>query len=152
MTSINNDNEFRKILEGLEYRKQRELAGMFVESVIALSTDDRIKRVVKVARDKEATADELLTTLKSAKAATFDCHTRCGAEGDWKEQAGYFVARAAMAAVTPEGQCKVGGPAWQAAMSSRMARTSMAIDAGSVSPGDESELQYGILLDYLNNK
>lgn len=149
MTAINNDTEFRQALERLDYTQQREVAALFVENVLSLSTDERVERVVKVASDAGATADEIATALRSAKAATFDCHTRCGSEGDWKEQAGYFVARAATAAVTPEAQCKAGGPAWQAAMSSRMARTSMNIDAGDVSAGDESEQQYRILSDFM---
>ena len=149
MTAINNDTEFRKALQQLGYAQQRELAALFVENVLSLSNDDRITRVVKVASDATATTDEIAAALKSAKAATFDCHTRCGSEGDWKEQAGYFVARAATAAVTPEGQCKAGGPAWQAAMSCRMARTSMEIDTEEVGAGDESEQQYRILAEFL---
>lgn len=151
MTTITNDIEFRKALEGLDYSQLREVAGMFVQNVMDLSCDDRIKRVVKVASDAEATADELASALKSAKAAMIDCHARCGAEGDWRHQAGYFVARAATSALTPEGQCRSGGPAWQAAMSSRMARTSIEIDSGDDSPSEESEQQYHILSNYLNS-
>lgn len=151
MTTISNDIEFRQAVEGLEYGTQRELAGLFVQNVLDLSSDDRIKRVLKVALDAEASADELASALTTAKAAMLDCHARCGAEGDWRHQAGYFVARAATSALTPQGQCRSGGPAWQAAMSSRMARTSMVIDAGDSSASDESEQQYRILSDYLNS-
>ena len=152
MTTITNDIEFRKALEGLDYSQLREVAGMFVQNVMTLSSDDRIKRVVKVASDAEATADEIASALKSAKAAMIDCHARCGAEGDWRHQAGYFVARAATSALTPEGQCRSGGPAWQAAMSSRMARTSIEIDSGDDTPSEESEQQYRILSNYLNSQ
>ena len=62
---------------------------------------ERIARVLKVAGDSEASEGELADALKTARATTFDCHTRCGSEGDWSEQAGYFVARAATAALTP---------------------------------------------------
>ncbi len=151
MTTISNDIEFRQALEGMEYSKQRELAGLFVQNVLGLSTDDRIRRVIKVALDAEADKDELANALVSAKAAMLDCHARCGAEGDWRHQAGYFVARAATSALTPEGQCRSGGPAWQAAMSSRMARTSIVIDSGDDTPSDESEQQYRILSNYLNS-
>ncbi len=150
--TIQNDSEFRKVLEGLSYPQQREVAALFVDNVLALSSDDRILRVVKVAQDKTATTDELAVALKSARAASFDSHTRCGAEGDWKEQAGYFVARAAAAAVTPQAQCRVGGPAWQAAMSCRMARTSMAIDAEDGAGSDESKQQYMILSEFLQSQ
>ncbi len=152
MKTITNDIEFKHVLEGMEYSNQRVLAGLFVQSVIGLSIDDRIKRVVKVACDPEATADELAIALTSAKAAMLDCHARCGAEGDWKQQSGYFVARAATSAVTPEGQCRLGGPAWQAAMSSRMACTSIKIHSEDKCQGDESARQYRILSDYLNSQ
>ncbi len=151
MTTISNDIEFKQAVEGMEYSKQRELAGLFVQNVMSLSSDDRIKRLIKVALDTEADADELASALKSAKATMIDCHARCGAEGDWRHQAGYFVARAVTSALTPEGQCRLGGPAWQAAMSSRMARTSMVIDSGDNAASDESEQQYRILSDYLNS-
>lgn len=150
MTQISNDNEFRQTIAELEFAKQRELAGLFVNSVIGLSTDDRVGRVLKTALDNNADDDELASALKTAKATTVDCHTRCGSEGDWKEQAGYFVARAATAALMPESQNRGGGPAWQAAMSCRMAKTSELIDKEDSSENEESERQYQILSDYLN--
>ena len=150
MTQITNDTEFRQSIGQLEFNKQRELAGMLVNNVISLSTDERVGRVVKVALDSGASEAELASSLKTAKAATVDCHTRCGSEGDWKEQAGYFVARAATAALMPKSQNRGGGPAWQAAMSARMARTSELIDSETGSDSDEIEQQYQILSDFLN--
>ena len=41
--------------------------------------------------------DELAASLKMAKSIMVESYTRCGADGDWNEQAGYFVARAAAA-------------------------------------------------------
>lgn len=151
MKKISNDSEFKQALKGLEYSKQRELAGLFVQSVIGLAVDDRIKRVVTIASDPEATSDELAMALSTAKTAMLDCHARCGAEGDWQQQSGYFVARAATSALTPEGHCRLGGPAWQAAMSSRMACTSIKIHSEENCPGDESARQYHILSNYLNS-
>jgi len=151
MSQITNDTEFKQALKDLDESSQRLIAARFVEHVLPLSTDERIARVVKVAADNEASADELTSALRTAKAATFDSHTRCGSEGNWKEQAGYFVSRAAVAALTPCEQCASGSPAWQAAMSSRMARTSMEIDADDMSTTNESEQQYKILSDYLNS-
>lgn len=151
MARITNDNEFRNAIGKLEYGRQRKLAGLFVNNVIALSDDERIVRVARVAVDEAASADEVAAALKTAKAATFDSHTRCGSEGDWKAQAGYFVARAAVAAVTPEGQCRSGGPAWQAAMSCRMAKTSELIDAEESTTSQENEQQYRILSEFLNS-
>ncbi len=149
MTAINNDTEFRKAVEGLSYAQQRGVAAQFVANVLALSNDGRVARVLEVANDANATADELSAALKSARAATFDSHARCGSEGDWREQAGYFVARAAAATVTPEGKSRAGGPAWQAALGCRMARTSMMIDEDNITAGDESEQQHRILSELL---
>jgi hypothetical protein len=90
-------------LQGLDGAEQRLLSASFVANVISLATDERIAHVVAVAGKPDA-GTELAEVLHSAKAATLDCHTRCGSEGDWKEQAGYFVARAATAAVMPAGR------------------------------------------------
>ena len=152
MSQITNDAEFKQALQGLDPVKQRAAAAIFIEHVLPLSSDKRLNNVIKVASDSDASDDELSDALKSAKAATLDSHTRCGSEGNWTEQAGYFVARAAIAAVTPEAQCKAGGPAWQAAMSCRMAQTSKLIDdeSGEASSHAENEWQYQALSDYLN--
>ena len=153
MSQITNDAEFKQALQNLDEEQQRTVAVMFVEHVLSLSDDNRIKRVVKVTTDDSASADEISDALKSAKAAIMDSSTRCGAEGNWTDQAGYFVARAAVAAVTPPAQSKSGGPAWQAALSCRMAQTSIEIDndADDVPSHSENEWQYSILSDYLQS-
>ena len=153
MSQITNDEQFKQALQGLDATQQRVVAAMFVEHMLSLSTDDRINSVVKIATNNNASEDEILNALKSAKAATMDSYTRCGSEGNWTEQAGYFVARAAVAAVTPQAQSKSGGPAWQAAMSSRMAQTSILIDneSNEAPTHSENEWQYSILSDYLNS-
>ena len=153
MNQISNDIEFKQVLQNLDAAKQRTVAALFVEHVMSLNNDDRIERVVKVAADNSATEGEVSDALRSAKAATMDCSTRCGAEGNWTDQAGYFVARAAVAAMTPVAQSKAGGPAWQAAMSSRMAQTSILIDddSGEVPEHSENEWQYDILSSYLQS-
>jgi len=154
MSNINNDTEFRQALMGLKPVDQRVVAAKFVKHVLSLSGDDRLKRVIKTAGDTDASEDELSGALKSARAATFDSHTRCGSEGSWADQAGYFVARAAVAAVTPKAQSRVEGVALQAAMSSRMARTSMFINdkCGEKSTQAENEWQFQALSDYLNEQ
>ena len=151
MTDINNDTDFRKVLEGLGELQQRQVAAIFVQHVLALSGDKRLERVLKTAADKDASEEELAAALKAAHAVTFDSHARCGAEGHWSDQAGYFVARAAVAATTAPVHSRQGGPAWQAAMSARMAYTSMLIDdVSNQSAHTECEWQYQALADYLN--
>ena len=150
MTEISNDTEFRKELDDLDATQQRLMAARFIENVAGLCSDKRIARVLEVAGDSGASQGELADALKNARAITFDCHTRCGSEGDWSEQAGYFVARAATAALTPLGQMP-GGPAWQAAMSCRMAQTSLSIVSGADTAGEESKQQYRILSEFLDS-
>ncbi|RLA01433.1 MAG: hypothetical protein DRQ45_05975 [Gammaproteobacteria bacterium] len=150
MTQISNDTEFRTALDGLDPAQQRLVAARFVENVVALCSDDRIARVIQVAGNSEASESELAEALKTARATTFDCHTRCGSEGDWTEQEGYFVARAAVAALTPAGKMP-SGPAWQAALSSRMAQTSRSIVTGDDTAGQEGNQQYRILSEFLDS-
>ena len=152
MSQITNDVEFKKSLEGLSPEHQRVIAAGFTAHVLELSDDERLNRVVSIASIEQAMDDELLNALKSARAATFESHARCGSEGNWKDQAGYFVARAAVAAVTPAAHTRTGGAAWQTAMSCRMARTSMLIDDDAHEPSTqaENEWQYQSLTKYLN--
>lgn len=149
MAEISNDNDFRRILADLDYPSQRALAARFVEHVLSLSDDERVSRVTQIAARADASADELATAFHTARTAAVDSHNRCGAECDWKDQAGYFVARAALAAVTPEEQTS-GGPAWQAAMSSRMAMTCESIAGAQDTTGQERQQQYRILTEFLN--
>lgn len=148
MTDIRNDMEFRKNIESLDPVRQRTLAARFVESVLPFCSDERVGLVVRTAANPQASADDLAKALRSAKAAVIDSHARCGAECDWKDQAGYFVARAAVAAVSPGGQM-AGGPAWQAAMSSRMAATCRGIDGPEDNAGQVKMEQYLILSEFL---
>jgi len=151
MAQITSDSSFKEALDSLDFAQQRVAAGLFVNNGLDLCDDERITRIADIAANPDTSDDELASALNTARAATIDCHARCGSEGDWQAQAGYFVARAATAALTPESQSKGGGPAWQAAMSSRMARTSIQIYAEDVATDDGSESQYKILSDYLNS-
>ena len=152
MNEMCNDTEFRKTLESLDPPQQRDIAVKFVTHVRSLSDDPRLDRVLKVAADASASEEELAAALKTAHAVTFDSHARCGADCHWSDQAGYFVARSAVAAVTPLTQSRVGGPAWQAAMSARMAYTTSLIDDASNTKSAHTEClwQYGALSEYLN--
>jgi hypothetical protein len=150
MTEIHNDTEFRQRVESLDAVRQRLLAARFVEKVLSLCDDERVCRIAKVAANADASADELATALHTARVAIIDSHARCGAECAWKDQAGYFVARAAAAAVSPPGQL-AGGSAWQAAMSSRMAETCRSIDTGEDNASNARKEQYLILSEFLTS-
>ena len=151
MSDITDDTGFKQALQGLDLTEQCQLAARFIENVMSLATDDRIGHVVAVAGKPDAGDAKLAEVLHSARAATMTCHTRCGSEWDWKEQAGYFVARAATAALTPQGK-QSGSPAWQAAMSARMAQTARSIDTDEDCAGQERLSQYSQLSDFLNSR
>ena len=150
MSAISNDTDFRKALDGLDDTTQRKVGADFVESVLDLNSDERVKEALKVAR--EGGSEEFLSAVfKNAKKASLDSHARCGSEGDWAEQAAYFVARAATAVVAPPGQSKSDNAAWLAAVNARMARTCESIDAAEDAAGQESARQYRVLADYLKH-
>ncbi|MEZ5841512.1 MAG: hypothetical protein R3D02_14150 [Hyphomicrobiales bacterium] len=148
MAEIQNDTAFRKALDGLDIDRQRKVGAMFVRAVLPLIADERVTAAVDAA-ERGASGDMLSAAFQGARRASIDWHTRCGAEGDWKEQAAYFVARAAAALVAPPAHVKSGNPAWQAAVNARMARTSLSID-GEAAATRENEAQYRILAGFLN--
>ncbi|MBT3197778.1 MAG: hypothetical protein HN842_10650 [Gammaproteobacteria bacterium] len=146
---ISNDSQFREILGELGLQEQRRVAALFVDNVLPLSDDQRLLQIVTSL--KEGLPEEALSApFKEAKATSLEAHTRCGTEGDWDEQAAYFVARATQASVEP--QLRSGGknPAWRAAMQSRMARTCLASESDEDSHNSETTAQYIILNNYLN--
>ena len=150
MTDINNETQFRQALKQMSLANQREAGALFVEQVAYLADDERVTFAIRVAKNKDPADDELTAAHKAAKAAAIDCYTRCGADADWSAQAGYFVARAASAIVSPEKDMGRDGPAWTAAANSRLARTCSIIDANDEAESQEAGKQYRILEDYLN--
>ncbi|MCB1799523.1 MAG: hypothetical protein KDI67_11630 [Gammaproteobacteria bacterium] len=150
MSTISNDNQFREALNRLTLAQQRAVGARFVENVLSLSSDQRVAQVLAVAKDANASEDAVSLARRSIKAASLEAHTRCGSDGEWIDQAGYFVARAAEACLEPEGRSQGKGPAWKAAMSARMARTCLAADSDQDSHDSESQAQYNILISYLD--
>ena len=148
MSQISNDKEFRSALDALSIEQQRTVGTLFVDNVIDLSNDARVAQALAAAREPEIGEVALNLARRGIKAASLDAHTRCGADGEWTDQAGYFVARAAEACLEPEGRSKA--PAWKAAMSARMARTCLAADGDEDSHDSESQAQYQILTRYLD--
>jgi hypothetical protein len=152
MSTISNDHEMKNLLDGLSPQRQRLVGALLVESVIDLCNDERIRQVLKIALDPDAADDQLKAAHKTASQATLEGHARCGAEGDWTDQANYFVGRALVACLTPQVRKEGKSPAWQAALSCRMARTSAAIDQDSDTPLQENTRQYVILSSQLDNR
>lgn len=149
MLSITDEKTFKQALSNLTISQQRIIGALFVERVLDLFNDDRIKRALKVAQNaSNISEDELQNTYKAARSASIESFTRCGADGDWKEQAGHFVANAAAACVIPTEQIRKNSPAWEAAMNSRMARNCEII-ANEETSNDEDQHQYRVLSEFL---
>jgi hypothetical protein len=147
---ITTDADFRKELEQLSLAQQRRVGAAFVRNVLELTADPAVGKVVDAAANAETIAeDELALAFRNAKAAALESHTRCGADCDWSSQAGYFVARAASALVAPAKEAK--SPAWEAAANARMARTCGMIESADQTMHEESEAQYRILEQFLND-
>lgn len=146
--AISNDTEFKTALNDLSRAGQRLVAARFAENVLVLSGDARLKAVINSAKRTDITEAELAATLQSAKTASVESFTQCGHECDWNDQAGHFVAEAALASVKP---MKPGcNPAWDAAMHARMARTCETIATGEGTDNPEAAAQYRILAEFLN--
>ena len=147
---ITNDTDFKQALEQLPLPQQRRLGAAFVRNVLALTADPAVSKVVDTAANADTVTDgELALAFKSAKTAALESHTRCGSDSDWQAQAGYFVARAASALVAPAKQAK--SPAWEAAANARMARTCGMIESADESMHEESDAQYRLLEQFLND-
>jgi hypothetical protein len=147
--SISNDREFKAALAALPVERQRQVAARFVERVLALSDDARIKAALDTAGRAGVADAELVVAAQAANSARVDSFTRCGRDTGWRPQAGHFVAKAAVAcvkAVEPGDSL-----AWEAAMQARMARTCETVANGDGTDQSEAAAQYGLLEAFLNS-
>jgi hypothetical protein len=142
--AITNDTEFKQALARLSVAQQRQVAALFVENVLGMSVDVRLKGVLSAAKRSDVSDAELVALYHAAKSASIESYTQCGAEGNWQCQAAHFVAEATVACVST----KSSSLAWDAAMHCRMARTCDAIAGGSGTENREADAQYKILMDY----
>jgi len=152
ITKVSNDDDLRSVFKQLDETDNRIVGAMLVDDVLSLTTDERVKRAISKALEKEASNDELGDVFKSLKRAVIDSSTRCGAAGDWDDQASHFVTRAANAVVTPRSQRDTVNQLWQIVQSCRMARSCSLIASSDDSDNPEAEYQYKIVSDFLNNK
>jgi hypothetical protein len=147
--AITNDKGFKSVLAGLSIAKQRQLAVRFVEAVLPLSGDARIRAALETAGRADVTDAELAQAAQAANSARVESFTHCGKETDWTAQAGHFVAKAAVACVKP---VEPGGNlAWDAAMQARLARTFQTVAEGTGTDNREAEAQYHTLEAFLNS-
>jgi hypothetical protein len=145
--SIGNDKDFKAALAGLNVAQQRQLAARFVQAVLPLCNDVRIKAALEAAGREGISAAELAIAAQAANSARVESFTQCGKETDWSAQAGHFVAKAAVASVRPA--AAGGNLAWDAAMQARLARTFQTVADGAGTDNREAEAQYRILDAFL---
>jgi len=146
---IQDDRTFQAALKALDGRSQRVAAATFAEHVLPLCEDRKLAEVVEIARNRNASRLALSEALKIAKSSAIHSRTRYGAEGDWHKQTEYFIAKAAIAALSPRCQMPE-GIAWHAALSSRLARASAAIEYDNDADMQERTDQYSILINLLD--
>jgi hypothetical protein len=148
MTAIHNETDFKRAIDGLSLAQQRQVGALLVERVLQFYNDERIQRAVRLAKTPDISDEELQDAYRAAKSASVESFARCGADGNWRDQAGHFVANAALACVSSGGAAKK-NLAWEAATSSRMACTCENIAAGNSDGGTEQAHQYQILSQFL---
>ncbi len=150
MASISTDQEFKKALGKLNAAQQRVVGALFVERVLELCDDARVRRAVEVAKNPDAQESELDSVNRDAKTAAVESYTSCGRDTDWAAQAAHFVATAAAeCSVPPSRANQASQAAWDAAMYARMARTSDNIANAQTDHHDEAEAQYQALSQFL---
>jgi hypothetical protein len=144
-----NDREFKAQLSRLPIAHQRHVAALFVQRVLPLSNDFRLKSALEVAQRGGVADAELAVACQAANTARVESFTQCGKSTDWTAQAGHFVAKATVACVRPatEGESL----AWEAAMSARMARMCETVATGEGTENSEAQEQYRILGAFLNS-
>lgn len=152
MAVITTDQEFKQALGQLTAAQQRALGARFVERVIDLNSDPRVRRAVAVAADLDAVETELDSVNRDAKTAAVESYTACGQDTDWSLQAAHFVATAAADCSVPPSRAKQAkNAAWDAAMYARMARTCEKIARGEEDTHDENGHQYALAASFVES-
>jgi hypothetical protein len=146
--TIDNDKAFKAKLNQLSIAQQRRVAARFVQRVLGLCGDVRVRTALDVALREDASEAELAVVAQAANSAHVESYTQCGRETDWSSQAGHFVARAAVACVGPVSPGA--NLAWEAAMQARMARTCEMVATGEGTEHQEAEAQFRILDEFMN--
>lgn len=152
MTQVQNDKQFREQLAQLDTPQRRVIAAQFAQNVLDMNDDQKVKSSLEIAINAGASDEALEVAYKSARAATVESATRCGADCDWGDQAAHFVARATSTALAPNPRGDVGDMPWQVATNCRLARNCALLAAGDDAANPEAENQYKILDEFLQAK
>ena len=89
MGKISTMKEFKQALESLSLDQQRVVAARFVADVLDLTEDDRVIQAQKVAADRNAKPETLMSAYHSAWHAAVQSSLRSDLELiDWHKQTG----------------------------------------------------------------
>jgi len=151
MDSIQNEQAFRDAISALPLERQRHLGARFVRRVLPLSTDFRLLPALEAAERPVVNDGELANAYKSARSAAVETYTACGRAVDWKAMAAHHVAEAVAACAMPTALVEAGAeqPAYEAAMSARMARSCSMLADEQHGDCPEITAQYAVLDEFL---
>ena len=146
---IMSDFDFRQELDTLNNDQKRRIGAAFVRNVLPATSNSSIPAIIEIAANESASAQELVQALEQATDAIMNSNSQRMHNDNWLVQADYFVARAATAIVSPvtDGH----SPVWEAAINARMARICSNIDKSYEGMREESESQYRLLEQFLND-
>ena len=102
MAIINTMKEFKETLDQLSLDQQRVVASRFVEDVLDLNEDVKVKQAQKIAADSDAGPEALMSAYHSARHAAAELSLHSGLELiDWHKQSAQFVAKACSESLAP---------------------------------------------------
>ncbi len=160
MSEVIDHKSFQEALSGLPVARQRQVGARFVEHVLDLAPDPRLRHALEQLDKTGVSAEELQDAWHSVHALYVESHPRSHfAMLDFRVQAMHFVTEACLVCLSPTWpEAKVQRVAEKAAMYCRMARTCANIEheqeepdlsATAVALGDETRAQYRIVNEFL---
>jgi hypothetical protein len=163
MDKIKTMQEFKEALDKLSLDQQRVVAALFVEDVLDLTEDARIKQAQKTAADPDATPESLMSSYHSAWHAAAESSMHGDLELiDWQKQTAHFVARACSECLAPSHRditwCHL---ALNVASHCRMARLCATVEHEEAQPNlstaeaalkKQIQTQFDILSSFIQNE
>jgi hypothetical protein len=136
MTQINSQQAFQQALAALPVKKQRQIGAKFIENVLDLTPEPRLREAAKLLGNPELSAEQLLDGYHSVYALYVRTHPRSDlSELDYARQAEHFVAEACLVCLSPiYEETKLHHLAEKAAMYCCMARTCAGIKHDEETP------------------
>lgn len=161
MPEVKGYKPFQEALSALPVPQQRLVAAQFIDHVLDLTDEPRLRDAQVMAAKSGVTAEELVDAFHSVNAIYIQTHPRSDlSELDYTKQAVHFIAEACLVCLSPTYQeAKIQRIAEKTAMYCRMARTCASImhDADQPELGEtekalqnEIKEQYRIVNDFLN--